>query len=168
MIFFFRPRISRILRMGIRFAHSLTSSRVSFSLSLMRKRSNISKDFQKDYEKISIKIPTENLSENVSTILSLWVGQSPQNPNWKSTWKSQLKIDEWTLVFFFSTANITNSTNRESASRIPWLRRGSMRLPLTSGRQGLAQQGPFAWFDRFAVFSLRPAGKVLRLQQQPK
>ena len=41
----------------------------------------LSMDFQKDFEKISIKILTENLSENVSTILSLWVGQSPQNPN---------------------------------------------------------------------------------------
>ena len=61
----------------------------------------LSKDFQKDFEKISIKILTENLSENVSMILSLWVGQSPQNPNWKSPWKSQQKIDEWTMVFFF-------------------------------------------------------------------
>ena len=38
-------------------------------------------DFQKDFENISIKILTENLPENVSTILSLWVGLSPQNPN---------------------------------------------------------------------------------------
>ena len=46
------------------------------------------------------------------------------------------------MVFFLSTANFANLANRESASRIPWLRRGSMRLSLTSGRQGLAPARP--------------------------
>ena len=95
-----------------------------------------SKDFQKDFEKISIKILTENLSENVSMILSLWVGQSPQNPNWKSPWKSQLKIDEWTMVFFFQPRISRILTNMESASHIPWLRRGSTRLTVSVRQAG--------------------------------
>ena len=43
---------------------------------------------------------------------------------------------------FFSTANITNSTNRESASRIPWLRRGSMKLPVCIRQAGTCAARP--------------------------
>ena len=113
IVFFSTANFANFANKRIRFAHSLTSSRVSFSFSLMRKpaisvrifcrifsmdfeRSDpnqrkpslifsriLSMDFQKDFGKISIKINTENLSENISTILSL--GRAKPS-------KSQLKI----------------------------------------------------------------------------